>query len=544
MISKTRIQAEEILEDIKNYLISKYNQSNKIFTPASAFGQILHAISYITEMILFFIEDSITELNIFTASKKSSIYGLARLTGHNPTRSISASGEIAFTIDNVSEIKGDSIIIPKNSKIKCINNNRIYILNSEEEYILINIKDKNVYYSKIIQGELQSQTFTGTGSKLQSYNVSSRGSQQFENNYINVYVNGELWGKQESLYDLSLNEKGYIVKTGINGGIDIYFGNEYFGMIPPLGSSIKVEYLLSSGSDGNLLEVDDVYFEWLDSGYDNLGNDVNLNKTLLTTLHKQINFGTDYESPEFTRLIAPQMSRSFVLATSDNYKYFFKKFNYFSTIDAFTTFDDQYIDDDNVVYLFLIPDISKRLEYGTNYFTVNTEYFKLTNDEKEKVIDIIEDSGSKMINTIVKLVDPVIKKYVINIYLVVYEKYSLDNIYDNIINKLSEYFLSLQRRDLIPASDLIRIIEEIDGVDSVNVYFVSEENERNHIENPEDKNIYGLDTLGNIIIKKDELAVIRGGWTDRIGNTYSEYLDKINPSAVNIHVTKKTKKNQ
>jgi len=109
-------------------------------------------------------------------------------------------------------------------------------------------------------------------------------------------------------------------------------------MIPPLGSSIKVEYLLSSGSDGNLLEVDDVYFEWLDSGYDNLGNDVNLNKALLTTLHKQINFGTDYESPEFTRLIAPQMSRSFVLATSDNYKYFFKKFNYFSTIDAFTTF--------------------------------------------------------------------------------------------------------------------------------------------------------------------------------------------------------------
>jgi len=87
-----------------------------------------------------------------------------------------------------------------------------------------------------------------------------------------------------------------------------------------------------------------------------------------------------------------------------------------------------------------------------------------------------------MINTIVKLVDPVIKKYVINIYLVVYEKYSLDNIYDNIINKLSEYFLSLQRRDLIPASDLIRIIEEIDGIDSVNVYFVSEENERNHIE--------------------------------------------------------------
>lgn len=542
MISKTRIQAEEILEDIKNYLKNKYNQSDKVFTPSSAFGQILYAISYITEMILFFIEDSITELNIFTASKKSSIYGLSRLTGHNPTRSVSATGEISFSLHDISNVKGDSILIPKYSKIKCINNNRIYILNLEEDYLLINIKDKKTYYSKIIQGELQSQTFTGTGEKLQSYNVAARGSQQFENNFVNVYVNGELWSKKDSLYDLSMNEKGYIIKTGINSGIDIYFGNMYFGMIPPLGSSIRVEYLLSSGTNGNLLLNNDVYFEWIDNGYDNLGNDINLNDTLYTALHKQINFGADYESPEFTKLIAPEMSRSFVLATTENYKYFFKKFNYFSSIDAFTTFEDNYIDDDNVIYLFLIPDISKRLTSNENYFTVNTEYFKLTNEENDKIIDLIEESGSKMINTIVKLVDPVIKKYVINIYLVIYEKYSVDTIYDDIIMRLSDYFLSLQRRDLIPVSDLVKIIEDVDGVDSVNLYFISEENEQKHMEDPNDKNLYGLDVLGNIVMKKNELPVIRGGWSDRLGNVYLDYLDKVNPSSVNIYVTKKTKK--
>jgi len=542
MISKTRIQAEEILEDIKNYLKNKYNQSDKVFTPSSAFGQILYAISYITEMILFFIEDSITELNIFTASKKSSVYGLSRLTGHNPTRSVSATGEISFSLHDISNVKGDSILIPKYSKIKCINNNRIYILNLEEDYLLINIKDKKTYYSKIIQGELQSQTFTGTGEKLQSYNVAARGSQQFENNFVNVYVNGELWSKKDSLYDLSMNEKGYIIKTGINSGIDIYFGNMYFGMIPPLGSSIRVEYLLSSGTNGNLLLNNDVYFEWIDNGYDNLGNDINLNDTLYTALHKQINFGADYESPEFTKLIAPEMSRSFVLATTENYKYFFKKFNYFSSIDAFTTFEDNYIDDDNVIYLFLIPDISKRLTSNENYFTVNTEYFKLTNEENDKIIDLIEESGSKMINTIVKLVDPVIKKYVINIYLVIYEKYSVDTIYDDIIMRLSDYFLSLQRRDLIPASDLVKIIEDVDGVDSVNLYFISEENEQKHMEDPNDKNLYGLDVLGNIVMKKNELPVIRGGWSDRLGNVYLDYLDKVNPSSVNIYVTKKTKR--
>jgi hypothetical protein len=108
--------------------------------------------------------------------------------------------------------------------------------------------------------------------------------------------------------------------------------------------------------------------------------------------------------------------------------------------------------------------------------------------------------------------------------------------------RLSDYFLSLQRRDLIPASDLVKIIEDVDGVDSVNLYFISEENEQKHMEDPNDKNLYGLDVLGNIVMKKNELPVIRGGWSDRLGNVYLDYLDKVNPSSVNIYVTKKTKK--
>ena len=43
-----------------------------------------------------------------------------------------------------------------------------------------------------------------------------------------------------------------MVKTGQTGGIDIFFGNSYQGKIPPLGSTILAEYLLTDGEEGNI----------------------------------------------------------------------------------------------------------------------------------------------------------------------------------------------------------------------------------------------------------------------------------------------------
>ena len=38
---------------------------------------------------------------------------------------------------------------------------------------------------------------------------------------------------------------------------------------------------------------------------------------------------------------------------------------------------------------------------------------------------------------------------------------------------LDEYFLNVNRRDRIPRSDIISIIENVEGIDSVNVFFIS-----------------------------------------------------------------------
>ena len=539
LFTKSKISAQEIYNQAYAYVTDKFAQVNKVFTLSSAYGQILSVISELSTLIFFFIEDSLTEQNIQTASRTQSIQGLARLAGHNPTRAISSTGEVSLNVKKIPTIQGDQIIIPNYTRIQCLNNSKTYILNLVEEQMRLNITGGQTYYAQVMQGELQTQIYTGDGTPLQSFAAVTKGNVLVDNFFVKVYVNGEKWVAYDSIYDMPRNGKGYLVKTGISGGLDIYFGNTNFGMAPPTGSEIRIEYLLTGGEGGNIREGQDVTFKWIDSGYSVVGEEVDLNDHVNANMSQLITFGSNPEPTYLTRLIAPLTSRSFVLANPTNYIVFLQKFNYFSIIDAYTTFDDQYLDDDNVIYLFLVPDITKRLLDTENYFTVPAKYFTLTPQEETKVLNLIEDSGSKIVTTVVKIVKPVNRRYVINISLIVFEGYSQDMIKNTIISRLSDYFLSLRRRDIVPQSDLVRLIENVDGVDTVNVNFISEDNEVSKKANPSAATI-GLDDLGNITIARNEFPLIRGGWTDRNGVFYTDGIYSDKPCSVNIIVKKTT----
>lgn len=534
-LNKARVESTQLFEQIQVYMQEKYNQAGKVFSISSAYGQIIHALTQISNMILFYIEDSITELNIYSASRTTSIQGLARLAGHNITRSISATGEVQISlVTNPQGVNGNQILIPRYSRLRCINNSVTYLIDFPETDIRIPFSSKSLVLTNVIQGEMQTQVYTANGEILQSYSIQERSFNFIENFFTKVYVNGVEWKKFDSLYDIPKDFDGFVAKTGISGGLDIYFGNGAFGKIPQLGSQITIEYIRSAGNDGNLREGQEVYFEWLDTGYSVFGEEIDLNEITTVKMSKVISFGANSEDIELTKLLAPKTSRSYVFATPENYKVFLQKYNYFSVIDAFTTYDDQYLDDDNVIYLFLIPDITKRMTDGENYFTVSQAFFTLTEQETEKILNLIEDSGSKIVTTVVKILSPVITKYVLNVSLVTYEGYSTLTIREKVVQAVSDYFLSNKRTDRIPKSDLIRVIESVDGVDSVNVSFLSELNE-NKIDNGA---LIGLDEFGDIIIGRDELPLIRGGWSDKNGIYYEDGLSNEKPCSLNISFKK------
>lgn len=582
IIDKSRLFDGQLKEQIEIYLIKEYEKRNLNFSPSSPYGQIVDVLNELNKLQYFYLEDSLNERNILTAFKENSILGLSRLTGHNPSRPISAKGELSLKIKPgmANEIPGANIQIQNYSKILCKNNQKNYLIILDSDSVYIPKTSSKLFKFQVVEGELNTSDFIGDNTDLQSFNIPTRFA-QIENDIITVFVNGQEFKNFESLYDIKKNEKGVIIKTGINGGVDIYFGNRDYGYIPDSGEKIQVEWIASNGSNGNIGQSSSsILLEFVDEVSDGFGGELDLNEIFDISVSKKITMGADAEDKELTRFLLNKNSRGLVLANPTNYTAFLSKYNQFSFIDAFNTFGDEYLDDDNIVYLFLLPDITRKVQSNSDYFSTDISNFYLTEEDKDAVYDVINKSGRQLISTELEIIDPVVTKYALNVFIRVFDDIiSEDTIKAEITNAIGEYFLSLQRRDKIPRSDIIKMIEEIDGVDSVYVDFISKTNEEaifngyyfkkidynntdaskalltavrenndvpnlnasNSIETTEKITLksgenpnLGLDEFGDITIGNKELPIIRGGFTDRNGVEYADGINGTNLSALNI----------
>ena len=547
IFKKNNILINGLLGDTFNFLQATYNQTSNVFTVASAWGQILFVLQNLSQLILYFIEDSITELNMQEATRDYSVRSLARIAGYDPGRASAAQGEVSIGWNTrEGDVGGGSVILKNYSQIRCQQNGKLYSLIFGSPEVTIPLVRGNSLRVKIAQGTFESAIVTGNGLALQSFNLPSNSGILLDQFYVDVYVNEEKWRRYDSLYDIPLNGKGYLVRTGIQEGLDVYFGNSNFGMVPQRGSRIRIEYLQTTGTGGNVNsnKENPTTYKFSSNGTDLFGSEVDVNLYLDIKSQIDPSFGTNPETTNLIRLVAPKTSRSFVFANADNYEVFLNKLGLFSQIQAFSTFDDDYLDDDNVVYIYLVPDITLNLSRNEDYFSVPVSDFLLTAAQKARVVNLIEQSGSMIATTVVKIVQPVTTRYVANVVLGIFEGSDPETIKQSIRKRISEYMLSLKRRDKIPKSDFIAIIESVPGVDTVSFFFVGQKNEENQIMIKNLTNVsqaqldetIGMDQFGDIIIGRNELVLLRGGWTDRNGTFYTESIVDGKPGPLNITV--------
>jgi hypothetical protein len=559
-----KIGYQQLVNSVYVYLVDTYSQAQSVFSKASPYGQLVDVINNFSQLFFLYLEDAIVENNILTAQKQKSIYGLSRLVGHNPTRALSAQGTIRIKMKPgaQADINASYLLFLNKTRLSCTNNGLDYFIQMGNALGNTKVDSNNIGYTsfKIIQGVLDTQTAISDGSPLQTYNFQT--DRPIENDMVYVFVNGEPYDVKDSLYDMTKDQKQCMVKTGIAGGIDVIFGNEDYGFVPPFGNKIMVEYVKTNGFQGNIFgKSNSILFKWSDPAYSNTGEEIDINEFFITEIEKPIILGADEEPTELTKLIAPKTSRSFVLANPDNYINLLSRFNY-SYVDAYTTKDDGFIEDDNVIYLFLLPDISRRLSKNSDYFTTNITNFYLDSDEKQAIISYINQSGRQIISTELSVVDPIIKKYGVNVFLRIFDTVDATTIKNDVINQITNYLIKVTRRDRIPKSDLVAIVEGINGVDSVDITFVSQENEdaindgfyyriektssvvkslttetlKKITVKPNENPNLGLDEFGDIVIQQNEVPIIRGGWYDRYGNLYEEGLSDSDFSSINVIV--------
>ena len=534
----SRLKASDLVQQAVEYLVVKYEQAANVFTPASPFGQLLSVISNIAELIFTYISHTAEELNIRTAQNIESIQGLAQLAGHDAYRGGAAYGVMGVKLNTTNDFEGNHLTIKNFSKFTINETGCIYFMNLPTDSIKLSVGGGSFISVPFMQGEIESQTFTSNGTPLQSFNSVIKGMTDHDN--IAVRVNGKEWRKVDSLYDMPAYDgdtpeasECFIVKTSPTIGISIFFGNDNFGQIPPAGALIEVVYIKTVGMAGNSNSTG-LSYSFVDMGIDEYGNEVDLNEVLIVETIAPPMLGTNYEDPEFTKAIAPKASKSFVLATPENYVSYLSKYNQYSFIYAYHTKDDDDITDDNVIYLKIIPNIKKKLSSSEDYFEVPVSEFVLDKYEKESLIAAIENSGRMLIGSEVEIVDPEVKYFTINIILRYFNNVDRSSITSNIRSVLNKYFLSINRSDIIPKSDLISLIEVIEGVDTCDVFFMTKENEtakKNgyyydkygdiiHVGKNEDPQV-GFDSYGNIVMDKGCVYVPRGGWKDANDNYYT-----------------------
>lgn len=534
----SRLKASDLVQQAVEYLVIKYEQVANVFTPASPFGQLLTVISNIAELIFTYISHTAEELNIRTAQNIESIQGLAQLAGHDAYRGGSAYGVMSIKLNTSNDFEGNHLKIKNFSKFTINETGAVYFMNLPTDSIKLSVGGSSFISVPFMQGEIETQTFTSNGTALQSFNPVIKG--MTDHNNVAVRVNGKEWHKVDSLYDMPPYDADnpeisecFMVKTSPTVGISIFFGNDNFGKIPPSGAMIEVVYIKTSGAAGNSNSTG-LSYEFIDMGIDEYGNEVDLNEVLIVETIAPPMLGTNYENPEFTKSIAPKASKSFVLATPENYVSYLSKYNQYSFIYAYNTKNDNNITDDNVIYLKIIPNIKKKLSSSEDYFEVPVSEFVLDKYEKESLLSALENSGRMLIGTEIEIVDPEVKYFIIHVILRYFDNVDRTSISSNIRSVLNKYFLNINRSDIIPKSDLVTLIEGVDGVDTCDVFFMSKDNEMAKkngyyydengymvsVGKNEDPQI-GFDAYGNIVMNKGCIYIPRGGWRDSSDNYYT-----------------------
>lgn len=609
----SRIKYDELWADAIEWIKATYNTAKEKFTVASPFAQLLSVILHLGRMIFYYIEDSITGLNIKTAYRPDQIKGLAMLTGHDAGRAIAARGAVKlayYSTNGNDDYIGQVCYIP--NKISLLNtiNGLNYVLLFSADSAKITMKTGNYVTANIVQGTLKYQQATSNGLALQSFNFTERNHADIDQYYANVYVNGELWLAASSLLDLGYEQKGCVIRTGISDGIDIFFGNDDYGAIPDEGSTILFEYIVTEGGYSNMPKDyvnSDIYWQFKDVGYLSDGSEVNLNENFKITCETDIIFGTEAEDTALTQKIAPYSSRSMVLANEINYRYFLAKMNMFSIIEIFKGFKSltnssaqaaydtayleytnanadyiekvglygeksqqtqeayslvlekmealnnaqSFIDDseinDNTIYMLLIPDIKKRISSSVNYFTCDEDLFFLSEEEKENILNLIDLSGQKVLTIENRIIDPKIIRFAINADIKIFEGYDEETIYSDAIDAISNYLLNIQNKNIIPTSDIIALLEKINGINSVKVTFAADV-ENQYIYGK--SNYYGIDSFGDIILTrevtnnlgetiqiKDMFPLFRGGFTDINNINYNKTQSFTELSGFNLNIS-------
>ena len=460
---------------IKSYLSKVLGSSGKQYSYSQIFGALYDGIKSVMQNVMFYIEDALTEQNIKTAYRKSSIYSLAKLSGYEPYYGSAAVGIIQCNIVlNAMNNVSNKIYIKNGSSIIDNNSGNIYSVQLSTDYLPIDAsKPLFMPQFKVVQGTWKNTAYVSKGDKLETINITTQGL--YDTGYIEVKVDGVQYSPAASLYDMEKDGLQYVISSGYDNELDIMFGNGVHGKQLVEGQTISIKYLIHDGISGNLSKNSDYDLVFRDPVYDDEGNKVNDYSFLKLSLYTDITGGNDSDTIDNVRKMVGYNSRSLVLASENNFKLFLNRFSFVGQSNIWA--DENSLD----INAICLSDFKNTISDYNQYFNAADNGELLLTDYQKSIITSSLDSSKNVYGgTTFKFLDPIIYKFAAIILIKAPKEYSRETIKDKISDVLKTYFVDYNKnQSFIAVSDVTKyILDNIPYLESVDISFISDQKER------------------------------------------------------------------
>lgn len=465
---------ENFDETMKSFLNKVFGKEGQEYSKANIFSVVFEGIKGVMQNMMFYIEDAVTEQNVFTATRKKSVYSLAKISGYDPWYGSAATGTVLISskITNGTGAASSKILIPNYTTLQDKSSGTIYTLMLSNDYIMLDLNLPLTSYDvKFVEGSWRTATAVAEGNAMETLTIAPHGL--FDKNYLDVYVNGEKWSATGCVYDMTEDSKEYVVTSNFDGNILLVFGDGVYGRKLSEGDNVSIMFINHNGSSGNMKITDTPELEFRDNIVDSLGNNLDGNELLNITLSNNASGGTDSDSISFVRNMIGYNSRSLVLASEDNFKMFLNRFSFIGPFNIVT-----YEDSLNLTVV-AFSNLLQNIESVSDYYTVEEKNLLLSDYQKSVIKKSLSNSNKTFGGVSIQFVDPIIRNYSMCCYIKVdndYEKYVVKQ---SISKVIGNYFLNLGTNiQYIAKSDIIKeVTDNVSNISGFDFDFISEADE-------------------------------------------------------------------
>ena len=178
-----------------------------------------------------------------TSMSESAIMKFARFVNYEFQRAISSNGKIKIQL---STVPSNPVYIPAT----WIAETKDKVVVSIEGDAYINPPEDSIILD-VVQGTWEEIIRVSDGSANYKININDL---KVDHNKFTVYVDGSPWTKaQSNVFSYSTSDDEVYITRVLLTGTRVQFGNGTFGKKPPVTQEIKIVYLATDGSDGEIL---------------------------------------------------------------------------------------------------------------------------------------------------------------------------------------------------------------------------------------------------------------------------------------------------